>query len=172
MALYFIREDGTEFVKIGIARCATVRLAGIQVHNPRRLYIAREIEGDVFEEKAAHSKFDHLRVRGEWFTFSEEMMTWHPGTKPLPKPEPAAYYKLPKDAPLTPMELACNAFGGRQQLADALGFTPGLISAWKSAAYKTSGYHRGAIPIKHHNKIREEAAKRGISLPPGVFSPL
>ena len=75
MAVYFIRagEDGP--VKIGHATDVLARLADLQVAHHAELKLAREIPGGLAEEAWLHRRFCSLRIRGEWFRFSDEMLT-------------------------------------------------------------------------------------------------
>jgi hypothetical protein len=79
MMVYFVRAVGTPYVKIGKALHFPGRLIVLQCANPHKLELVREIHDvDASVESAAHTQFAHLHVRGEWFTFSEEMLTWDP----------------------------------------------------------------------------------------------
>lgn len=63
---YFIQEEETEYVKVGVCTEVESRLAGIQVGNPRQLILVGFLEGD--KERAVQHAYQHCRVRGEWFT--------------------------------------------------------------------------------------------------------
>jgi len=77
----YIIGDGSGFVKIGRARNITARLATLQGGNPRELKVVRFLPGAGFaEEHWLHVRFAVLRHRGEWFQFTEEMMTVSPGS--------------------------------------------------------------------------------------------
>lgn len=71
--LYFI-TDG-EFIKIGISDDPRFRLKGMQTGSPRTLYL--EYCGNTadayVQEQYLHNKFKHLRVRGEWFKYTDEI---------------------------------------------------------------------------------------------------
>src|SRR4051812_35101412 len=72
--IYFIQSGRSEFVKIG--HCAgnpRMRLGQLQVGNPEELRLIAVKEGGVQEEIAFHQRFDHLRIRGEWFSWDEEL---------------------------------------------------------------------------------------------------
>lgn len=74
MAVYFVAEEGTERVKIGYTRFSPWdRLLDIQSTHPRRLILMRVIKGDAGTERAAHKAFRCLRIKGEWFTYSDAM---------------------------------------------------------------------------------------------------
>lgn len=66
--VYFIRrKDGIGPIKIGSTRNVKNRLSGIQVGNPYKLKVIKEIYGEEFLEKQYHKKFDNLKLIGEWF---------------------------------------------------------------------------------------------------------
>lgn len=75
--LYFITEnDCYEFVKIGYTDNLVARLAALQSSNPREIILLGTKEGLIEDEKELHIKFNHLRVRGEWFKYNEELRNY------------------------------------------------------------------------------------------------
>jgi hypothetical protein len=87
--IYFVRAGETGSVKIGKANDVAKRVAGIQVGCPQKLAVLRVCDGDGRVEKFFHKKFAHLRQSGEWFTFSDEMLTAE-YEAPAPHEAPAA----------------------------------------------------------------------------------
>ena len=77
MAVYFI-QDSEGFVKIGRAQNIFKRLAALQTAHAKELTLIRDIQGGELEEWALHHEFAHLRVRGEWFKYTDDMMTFIP----------------------------------------------------------------------------------------------
>jgi len=73
---YIIRAGASEFVKIGRAFQPEARMASLQTAHYETLCLLRVIKGDA--EKAFHLRFASLRVRGEWFKFDPEMLTFSP----------------------------------------------------------------------------------------------
>lgn len=71
--LYFIKEEGSNYVKIGSSRTPGTRLMFLQVANPRKLKLLKMIDAGKGGESACHRLFDPERVRGEWFYFSDEL---------------------------------------------------------------------------------------------------
>lgn len=72
--IYFIRAGDRPYVKIGV--CAgnpAVRMAGLQVGSVEQLVLLGTVEGGPADEREWHSRFDYLRVRGEWFEFTPEL---------------------------------------------------------------------------------------------------
>ena len=74
MHVYFIQAG--EYVKIGITENLTRRLASLQHANPLPLVLIRAVEGDTDREQAIHRRFAHLRVRGEWFHCTNDLLEY------------------------------------------------------------------------------------------------
>ena len=71
--VYFIRCENT--VKIGTtAKPIGLRHASLQAANPRRLVLLKTLCGGRDLEQHLHRRFAHLRIRGEWFHFNEEVV--------------------------------------------------------------------------------------------------
>ena len=67
MAVYFIRDTVTGFVKIGLANEPWRRLSQIQTGCPTKLEMAVIIPGGADEEARQHALFAEHHERGEWF---------------------------------------------------------------------------------------------------------
>lgn len=68
-----------------------------------------------------------------------------------------------------PAERVVAAFGGYQAVSDILGIGPIQVRRW---AYPESrGGHAGNVPPRHHKRLLDEAAARGIDLKPGDLMP-
>lgn len=78
MSVYFIRAGDSGPVKIGFAAEPQRRLRYLQTTSHARLQILRVVEGDRAVEKYFHQKFSERRLMGEWFRFSDEMLTEPP----------------------------------------------------------------------------------------------
>jgi len=90
MPVYIIRAGDTGVVKIGFtAGPARRRLAKMQTDNHERLTIIRWLDGDEGTEAAIQRRFAHLRIRGDWFTFSEELLG-DIGAADIQEPQPVA----------------------------------------------------------------------------------
>lgn len=74
MSVYFIADD-YDRVKIGHADDPQERLGALQCGSPERLYIMRIVEGGQKAERWFHRRFASLRLHGEWFKFSPEMLS-------------------------------------------------------------------------------------------------
>lgn len=76
--VYFIL-DGTGRVKIGVTDDIARRMSGIQTGCSTELVLVRFIGGAGPKvERWLHRRFSGHRVQGEWFDFSDEMMTITP----------------------------------------------------------------------------------------------
>jgi hypothetical protein len=71
--VYFIRADDLGFVKIGYTCKPSDRLSKLQIASPHELRMIGHIRASMVEEGRWHSRFAHLRVRGEWFRLTTEL---------------------------------------------------------------------------------------------------
>ena len=69
MYVYAIRNSHTGRIKLGISENPERRLKELQIGNDCELELLayREAANRFKDEKAIHNKYQHLRVRGEWF---------------------------------------------------------------------------------------------------------
>lgn len=74
MSVYFIRDDRGR-IKIGHAIDPWQRLQILQCASSNTLALIRVVEGGQKVERWLHRHFADRRVRGEWFSFTEEMLT-------------------------------------------------------------------------------------------------
>jgi hypothetical protein len=74
MPVYLIRSGSDGLVKIGFSKTVHKRLTKMQVGSPDKLTVLRILDGGKELEAALHARFKSYRVRGEWFTFSEDML--------------------------------------------------------------------------------------------------
>ena len=68
MAVYFIKDESTGFVKIGYSDKPNKRLKSLQTSSANKLTLVHAVEGDKALESALHTRFATHRVRGEWFS--------------------------------------------------------------------------------------------------------
>lgn len=68
MAVYFIKDESTGFVKIGYSDKPNNRLKSLQTSSANKLTLVKTVEGDRTLEFALHEKFAKHKVRGEWFS--------------------------------------------------------------------------------------------------------
>lgn len=69
--IYFV-TDG-EAVKIGFASDLKSRLRILQVSHHIPLFLLGAIAGTRDDEAVLHARFDHLRLKGEWFRPAPEL---------------------------------------------------------------------------------------------------
>jgi DNA-binding transcriptional regulator YdaS (Cro superfamily) len=74
MAIYMVRAGDSGPVKLGFAADPNRRIAGLQTGQPEKLAVLRIMEGCRGFETALHRHFAPLRIRGEWFTHTDEML--------------------------------------------------------------------------------------------------
>ena len=75
--VYFIQVG--EHVKIGTSTRTEARLSAGQTMNALPLKLIGTVRGDRRLEKALHKRFDHLRVRGEWFWAVPDLLAFIDG---------------------------------------------------------------------------------------------
>lgn len=69
--IYFIESQG--LVKIGFSLKPELRVSKVQSDSPYACKLVGVMDGTRAEELEIQAKFEHLRVRGEWFTLSPEL---------------------------------------------------------------------------------------------------
>lgn len=72
MPVYLIRAGENGPVKIGHAENPWARLSNAQTDCPIPLSLIAVLDGKAEEEAALHAQFSHLRIRGEWFRWSDD----------------------------------------------------------------------------------------------------
>lgn len=71
--IYFVRSSG--FIKIGFTESSPRRrLKNIQIGNPNEVVPIKSIRGTRITEAEIHAQFAGLRVRGEWFKATDELL--------------------------------------------------------------------------------------------------
>jgi hypothetical protein len=73
--VYFITSEGGP-IKIGRATDVQKRLSALQTSNPETLFVVGVIHSELHSESSVHRRFEHLRLRGEWFRRSSELITF------------------------------------------------------------------------------------------------
>ena len=154
MPVYMIRagEDGP--VKIGRAEDPKERLSNLQVGHWEKLRIIRLFDGSVDEEAALHARFLGLHIKGEWHSFSQEMMQ-DVGLREL---------ALPKTERLSKYDPALRAVlenvGGPTLLAAHLGIGASAVTQWTK------------IPAKHIYRIEALTGLPGSFIRPDLYAPI
>jgi hypothetical protein len=85
MPTYILRVGESGPVKIGKAEDVEGRMAALQTAHHEPLNLLRIVDTHFDTEAAFHERFAAQRIRGEWFTFVAEMLTFVP-TEPAPAP--------------------------------------------------------------------------------------
>ena len=127
MPVYFAQVGEGGPVKIGFTLHAPKRrVTELQISNHEKIKLLRTIDGGVEMERYLHKRFAANRIRGEWFRFSEEMLTDNlPPSTEIPKIIRARM--PPRDPALLRAILAA---GGVSALSRALGLTVQTVSQW------------------------------------------
>lgn len=72
--IYFIFDKKSQSIKIGYSSNPSQRLATLQVGNSNQLRLIKTIKGGVDIEHRLHDKFKTLKINGEWFQASQELL--------------------------------------------------------------------------------------------------
>lgn len=140
MPVYMIRCGEAGPVKIGKADDPQSRLRDLQTGHHEELAIIRVLDGGEAEEKHLHTHFAEFRIRGEWFQFSDEMLTVSVAEMVAGEEAKAT----------TALQRAIDAAGGQSQLASKLrdkgvNVKQQHIWAWLNRAGKPPAQHVPAI---------------------------
>jgi hypothetical protein len=88
MTIYIAKTETGTAAKIGFTKQPAKRIRELQTGQAEALLIVRLLEGGRADELTIHRRFAELRLTGEWFRFSEEMLTANFGLADLPPPPP------------------------------------------------------------------------------------
>lgn len=72
--IYFIADESTNTVKIGVTKDVYKRLTALQTGHSTKLKLLHVTEGSYEEEKCLHKKYKKYKVRNEWFDLSDEIV--------------------------------------------------------------------------------------------------
>ena len=91
--VYFIQAD--EVIKIGYSLSPELRLGQLQVGSGQTLELIGIMDGTVMTERKIQKKFEHLRIRGEWFQATTELIEFIDSVRlkpvePTPPPPPVS----------------------------------------------------------------------------------
>jgi hypothetical protein len=121
MATYIIRAGLTGPVKIGRADDVEERRDTLQTAHHETLHVLRVIDTPFDAEPVFHERFAPLRIRGEWFEFDSEMLSFVP-EQPA---EPTAFEPIGTTWP----ELL--APWSSKEIARRIGSSPAVVDLWK-----------------------------------------
>ena len=72
--IYFLLADKYNAVKIGFTRnTVEERLVNGNTWSPYEYDVLKVIKGTMLEESQIHHRFVSYKIRGEWFTYSDEI---------------------------------------------------------------------------------------------------
>jgi len=74
--IYFIQNERTKSIKIGVSNNPEKRIKGLQTSNEDKLNILCIMNGGYLEEKRLHKRFSEYRVSGEWFSYNNEILEY------------------------------------------------------------------------------------------------
>lgn len=74
--VYFIQQKNGGPIKIGSSVHPLLRLKQIRAHSPVEVELIAAIEGSAKLERELHAKFADNRLHGEWFTSTEELVSY------------------------------------------------------------------------------------------------
>lgn len=72
--VYFLEADN--LIKIGVTGNVKSRVSSLQTGCPSEVKLIKTVRGGPATEKRIHARFNHLRVRGEWFEKTEELISY------------------------------------------------------------------------------------------------
>ena len=72
--IYFLKSD--KYVKIGYSKNPKKRISILKISIPFEMEVIGIIEGDLKKESQLHRMFSKLRVQGEWFLLTEEIIDY------------------------------------------------------------------------------------------------
>lgn len=74
--IYFIQAGTSGPIKIGISDNIQTRLTVLQTAHFLELRLIAHCQGTNADEKELHDRFNHLRMRGEWFCPAKELVDY------------------------------------------------------------------------------------------------
>lgn len=183
MAAYIIRAGEHGPVKIGRTDDVHARLADLQASHHELLVLLRVIDTPFDAEPILHRRFSHLRLRGEWFSFDEEMLTFIP-VEPKAEAEPPLMeiIKAARRAAIAETQDLCEeiwqhfrGIDNRRQfvkrLASLIGLTPGRAKKivygekLRIEVHEMEGLRALARKLKTEERARAALARIGRPLP-------
>lgn len=72
--VYFIQSGVDGPIKIGITNNITARFKALQTGSPVGLRLLTTLPGSSVLESTLHQRFSHLRLHGEWFSSTDELL--------------------------------------------------------------------------------------------------
>jgi hypothetical protein len=116
--IYFIQNTDTKHIKIGYSDNIRRRLSELQITSPHELTILTICEGGIEVEKELHDKFNNHYVRGEWFSPSEELISYINEFPPYVNKTYIGLRKLRRDKKMTMEEVGKIMSISKQGVSD------------------------------------------------------
>lgn len=79
--VYLIHDVTNNSCKIGFSSNPETRLKGLKVGTLNDLKLIAVLYGNFIREKEIHKQFDHYRIRGEWFSYNDEIVKFFKNNK-------------------------------------------------------------------------------------------
>lgn len=76
VSVYFARASATGAIKIGSSNDIVERIRGLQTAQSGAIELLAQAPGSKAYERLLHVRFDHLRLRGEWFLPEPELISF------------------------------------------------------------------------------------------------
>lgn len=138
MPIYFVRAGDDGPVKIGISHNVTRRVAGMQTASAVPLFLLRVIDGSNAVEREMHHRFAPLRIRGEWFSYSAEMLTV----------QAASTAVASRLRPCATVREIIEDLGGQAEVSRLSGMSRTAVRHW---------YNENKVPHWHEQRFAELA---------------
>ncbi|HEY4452341.1 MAG TPA: GIY-YIG nuclease family protein [Solirubrobacteraceae bacterium] len=74
--IYVLLDGESNAVKIGRTTDLRGRPRDLQTGNPRELELVSAWRGNASQEREMHAEFQHLRIRGEWFACTDDLLRY------------------------------------------------------------------------------------------------
>jgi hypothetical protein len=76
--IYFLLVEHADAVKIGWTRDKSLktRMRHYYTYCPLNVDVLKVIPGSMMYERALHKRFTQIRMRGEWFRYTEELKSF------------------------------------------------------------------------------------------------
>jgi len=141
MPTYIIRAGLTGPVKIGRADDVEARRRDLQTAHHETLHVLRVLDTPFDAEPILHAKFAALRIRGEWFEFDQEMLSFVPETPvDLETVEPVGTTWPELLAPWSDVDIARR-----------IGCSPAIVKHWRQG--KSGPSFRFVVAMLHDKDL-------------------
>ncbi len=93
-AIYFVTCEGDFPIKIGMSSNVVERMRDIRTALPFEPILLASFQGTSRDERDIHKRFDHLKLRGEWFRRDDDLLAYIEQIRTVL--EPIAIQPVPK----------------------------------------------------------------------------